>query len=275
MKLLITPWPASILLGMMLAGCVGQSMAQQISERQKTAQAMFEQRCKMAGTTIRETAENVDGLFLLKIRPRAINFGDQFELTDPYGEDLGGQGYIGSFLKDEYHSTHRGVPKPGSPPRLGYLYVDVIDPQDGTRYRYTGAKKIVGRKDASAPGVIFELRRNPNYDLNIYAFMLEKAPADNPAPRYGVTYDDISTREEREYWIAGSSLKVIDLKTNEVIAERIGYMMDSAQGSRAGGRSPWLLAANNACPKFADQHGASAQPYQTLDFAEKVLKPSK
>jgi hypothetical protein len=94
--------------------------------------------------------------------------------------------------------------------------------------------------------------------------------------------DDISTREEREYWIAGSSLKVIDLQTNEVIAERIGYMVDWAQGSQAGGRSPWLFAADNACPDFNRNRlrrvpgpGFSAQAGQTIDFVDQVLKPSK
>jgi hypothetical protein len=88
-----------------------------------------------------------------------------------------------------------------------------------------------------------------------------------------VTYEDISTREERDHWIAGSSLKVIDLQTNEMMAERIGYMMDRGQGGNSGGRSPWLLAADYACPEFSTQHGSTAQPYQTLVFVEKTLKP--
>lgn len=50
----------------------------------------------------------------------------------------------------------------------------------------------------------------------------------------GSTFDDISTHAEREYGIAGSSLRVIDLETKEVLAERVGYMVDMAQGSRAG-----------------------------------------
>ena len=66
----------------------------------------------------------------------------------------------------------------------------------------------------------------------------------------------IQTREDWDYWIAGSSLRLIDLQTNEVMAERIGYMGDWAQGSSAVGRSPWLLAANNACPEFAPRHGS-------------------
>ncbi|MBK7022991.1 MAG: hypothetical protein IPH41_05590 [Sulfuritalea sp.] len=76
-------------------------------------------------------------------------------------------------------------------------------------------------------------------------------------------------------WIAGSSLKVIDLRTNEVMAERIGYMMDRGQGNTSGGRSPWLLAADNACPKFGPEKvGAPRsfhQPRQTRNFVEKVL----
>ena len=124
------------------------------------------------------------------------------------------------------------------------------------------------------------MEKNPNYDLNIYSFVLDKTPAPSPAPRYGVTYDDISTREERDYWIAGSWLKVIDLKTNEVVAERIGYMMDRGQGNTSGGRAPWLLAADNACPSFfrnpnlpPNGHGSRAQSRQAQDFVEKTLKP--
>ena len=98
-------------------------------------------------------------------------------------------------------------------------------------------------------------------------------PAAGAAPRYGLTYEDISTHEDRDYWIAGSLLKVIDLQTGELMAERIGYMMDSGQGSTTGGRVPWLLAADNACPAFAPRHGATAQTRQAQRFVEEVLHP--
>jgi hypothetical protein len=64
---------------------------------------------------------------------------------------------------------------------------------------------------------------------------------------------------------------VIDLQSNEVIAERIGYMVDRGQGVTAGGRSPWLLAAGAACPAFPGQHAEQAN--QTARFVEKVLFP--
>lgn len=173
-------------------------------------------------------------------------------------------------------------PVPGVAARTGYAYVEAVDPKDGKRYRYTGAMKAVRKWDPAIPYVQQQLKRNPDFDLNIYQFVADKVLATGPAPRYGVIYDDISTREEREYWIAGSSLKVIDLQTNEVIAERIGYMVDWAQGDRSGGRLPWLLAANRACPGFQRNplrpippgQGSTAQLGQTLDFVQKVLKSS-
>ncbi len=239
--------------------------------RLATAEAMFAERCKKAGVFIHRTADNVEGVFLMKIRPTDINYGDQYKLDDPYGNDSGDDSYLKTF----FSGFHRVPKNPAFSLRLGYRYVEALDPKDGKRYRYTGSRKAVGKQDSTAPNTKVELQRNPNYDLNIYAFVLDEIPAPGPMPRYGVTYDDISTREERDYWIAGSSLKVIDLQTNEVMAERIGYMMDRGQGNRGGGRSPWLFAKNNACPQFpAAPDGHVVQANQTRDFVVKTLKPS-
>lgn len=267
--------PALLLSLSLLGACSSGPRAAQPSERQAKAMTMWQERCKTAGEKIYKTVENVEGIYLMKVRPSEMNYGDQFKLDDPYGRDLGGNGYIESFMRGQYAATHIIEPNVEAPARpQGYSYVEAQDPKDGKRYRYTGGMKVVGQMDSTAPNVQVDLKRNPNFDLNIYSFVLDRQPASGNLPRYGVTYDDISTRKEREFWIAGSSLKVVDLQTNEVIAERIGYMIDWAQGSTVGQRSPWLLAANNACPQFGDKHGASAQPSQTTRFVEKVLKPS-
>lgn len=268
--------------GLILAAC--GSPAQKVAApteadlRLAKAEAMFQERCKTAGERIYRTAENVEGVLLMKLRPEGINYGhtqeQQFRLDDPYGSDSGGEIYLKTFFSGFYKD---GLPAGG------YRYVEAIDLKDGQRYRYTGSVRSVGRMKEDASNIQLALKHNPDFDLNIYSFVLDKVPATGLPPRYGVTYDDISTREEREYWIAGSSLKVIDLKTNEVMAERIGYMMDRGQGSRGGGRSPWLLAADNACPSFQRNpnypitpgRGAGAQSMQTEDFVEKILKPIK
>jgi hypothetical protein len=237
-----------------------------VQARYQKADAMLRERCKKAGVFIRRTAENVEGIFLLKLRPDGINYGDQYLMDDPYGRDLSGEGYIQTFVRG--FETCQAQFAPGAPNRYGYHYVDAIDLDDDKRYRYTG------RLDEP-------WKRDPHALKGHRVFVLDKVLAPDPAPRYGVTYDDISTREERDYWIAGSSLRVIDLETNEVMAERIGYMMDRGQGNNSGGRAPWLFAANYACPGFqrnpnfpiSPGRGASAQEIQTEDFVETVLKP--
>jgi hypothetical protein len=244
-----------------------------VRARHEKADAIFRERCKKAGEFTYRTAEDVEGVFLLKLRPDEINYRDQYRMDDPYGRDLGGDGYILSFLRG--FETRQAQFAPGSPNRYGYFYVDAIDPVDGKRYRYTGSVKEVTHTESILIG------GDGKTKFKTMDFVLDRIPAPDPAPRYGVTYDDISTREERDYWIAGSSLKVIDLQTNEVMAERIGYMMDRGQGSDSGGRAPWLFAADHACPGFQRNpnhlirsgHGASAQQIQTEDFVEKILKP--
>ena len=261
-----------VLLALGVAGCAFGPSKEKLQQqaRAQTAMSMWKERCETkAGVKIYRRAENVDSIFLMKIRDGDINFDDQYKLDDPYGRDSRGDNYILNFLKGAYHQrTDQSYP-PGSPPRAGFKFVEAIDPKDGVRYRYTGR--------IDQPWL-----RDKKYGEWVRDFVFDKVPAKGPRPRYGVTYDDISTREERDYWIAGSSLRVIDLETNEVMAERIGYMVDWAQGSRAGFRSPWLFAADHACPGFqwnpnepVTSHASSEQTSQTLIFVEQVLTPSQ
>ena len=243
-------------------------------ERLAKAEAMFQERCKSAGEKILRTIDNVEGIFLLKVRPSGINRAKQFEMDDPYGSDFSGDAYIKSFLRGHYEAETSGIPIAGAPPApKGYRYVEAIDPNDGKRYRFTGSVKEVRHTTSVLMG------GDGKTTFVTKDFVLDKVLGPATPPRYGITYDDISTHEEREYWIAGSSLKVIDLKTNEVIAERIGYMMDRGQGNTSGGRSPWLFADDNACPTFQlnplrpPGHGSIAKLRQTERFVEKTLKP--
>ena len=252
-----------------LPGCSNEASSSRAANAQaaahaRIAQAKFEAYCKGAGEKITRTVEGVDGVFLLKLRPQGRNFSKQFVMDDPYGNDSNGDRYIESFLGEK---IHRDTPiTTGGPLRNGYRYIDALG-EDGQRYRYTGRWIEPWQTDKS-------------YLQGYKNFVMDKNPATDPAPRYGVTYDDISTHEDREYWIAGSSLRVIDLQTNEVIAERIGYMWDPGQGNNSGGRSPWMVAADYACPGFNRYAGYKPrepafvlQAQQTEDFVEKVLIP--
>jgi hypothetical protein len=127
----------ALLLPSLLAACASTGTAQNAPTREDgrarfvTAEAMFAERCQKSGEFIHRTAENVEGVFLMKLRPNEINYGDQFKLDDPYGSDLGGDGYIKNFLRG--YETRQAQFAPGAPPRLGYHYVEALDPKDGKR----------------------------------------------------------------------------------------------------------------------------------------------
>ncbi|MDO9003437.1 MAG: hypothetical protein Q7V20_08310 [Aquabacterium sp.] len=255
-------WIVALLTLISIGACAGLTEPSS-KERLTKAHALLAQRCQTAGVKIHRTVKNVDGIYLLKLRPK-LNFGDQFALTDPYGNDLEGDAYIKSFLRGFWRSSFN---QSSSAHSAGYMYVEAIDPKDGQRYRYVGNFQEVERDGGTLTG-------GPRGKFKTTTFELTKTLATGPAPRYGLIYDDISTCEERIHWIAGSSLKVIDLQTNEVLAERVGYMMDSGQGNISGGRSPWLYAAKNSCPWFVGEHPELNQIGQTERFVEEVLKPA-
>lgn len=266
---------AALVLSTLLQACGTASRAPELSERQKTAQAMLEERCKRAGVRIHRTVNDVEGVFLLKVRPSEVNYGDQFRLDDPFGHDFGGMAYVRSFLRGHYEAnTRRSDGAPLTNSLLGFSHVEAIDPADGKRYRYSGATREVTHVRSVLVG------GDGRTTFKTIDFVADATPITGPAPRYGVTYDDISSREEREYWIAGSSLKIIDLQTNEVIAERIGYMRDPGMGNTSGGRSPWLFALDTACPSFVvgrsnSRPAAAATDYQASRFVQQVLKPKE
>jgi hypothetical protein len=262
--------PMALLVFMFLSACAAPPAEPTRSEqrsRGQTAMAMFNERCKKAGEFIHRTVTGVDGILLMKVRPDSINFDKQFAMTDPYGHDFVGEDYTTAFLRGFYAQNSAGSTRPaGAAPQLvGFEYVEAVNPADGVRYRYTGR--------IEEPWLT-----NKSYLKGYLRFVADRSPPGTPPPRYGVTYEDISTREEREYWIAGSALRVVDLSTNEIIAERVGYMVDGGQGSRGGGRSPWLFAFDQACPSFltrSNRPGPAAPLalYQTARFVEKVLQP--
>jgi len=239
-----------------------------ILAKRERGMEMWKARCQKSGESIRKTLKDVQGIYLINVRTDQ-NLDNQFALNDPYGLDLVGDGYIETFLQGSY-GFGRNAPWPAEwPAHKGYRFVEAKDPRDGQLYRYTGR--------------VEEPWQNDKRFLKGYLrYVIDRAPINERTAQFGVRYDDISTREEREYWIAASSLKVVDLSNDEVIAERVGYMVDWAQGSRAGGRSPWLFAADNACPDFdrdfpesvrTSNHKNRNQPRQAQRFVEKVLKP--
>lgn len=243
----------------------------------KEAEAYYKEKCeKVAGIKIYKTVPEVEGVLLMKVRP---NRTDR-ELADPmwpgaaFGTELRGDSYIESFLGYEHSSsvdgapitpTHRGYintdKRPGSLP--GYRWVEVIDPKDGQRYRFSGSVKPSGKKNPQAYKA--ELENDPHYDLNIYRWSLDKVPSPSKTqPRYAVTFEDHVIPEERALWVANSTVKVLDLQTNEVLGEMTRYAMSYIHAPRHS--MPWLN--HSICPLT---HGGPS--VSTRQFVDQILIP--
>ena len=220
----------------------------ELQARLDAAVAHFEMRCKTAGETIKQTVQNVDGVVWMKWRTHDVkDVYDQFKLFDPFGRDCWGEDCIERLLTlpEQNGRFEREVKQ-----RKGrFRWVESTDPADGQVYRYAG---VMTPRPMWTPAAIERYRQKTGLELDddSYWFKTERRPLQRFTARYAITWDDISTREDREHWIAGGSLKVIDLKTNEVIAERVGYMMDRGLGNRGGHRQPWAFAEQYACPEF-------------------------
>jgi len=236
--------------------------ASQGKARLTAATAQFQLRCKTAGEKISRVVENVDGVVWMKWRDTTIIHSDQFKLDDPYGRDCGEENCIekllrvtkGADLNQEEARRHK----------IGYRFVETEDPS-GKLYRYTGVIKLrpIWTEEALAKQKAVS-GKGP--DATYYAFAVEKEAISKLTAQYGATWEDVSTHEDREHWVAGGSLKIVDLNTREVIAERVGYMMDRGLGSQEGFRSPWPSARYYGPSCLSpSKHGAV--------FIVQVLKP--
>lgn len=234
----------------------------------KEAEAYYKEKCeKVAGIKIYRTVPDVEGLLLMKIRPER----NDRQLADPmwpgaaFGREARGDGYITSFLGRESPAQgpidpqHRGIigtkypPNPGSLP--GYRWVEVLDPKDGQRDRYSARYEERWQTDK-------------RYLKGDFWFSLDKAPSPSKiSPRYAVTFEDHLIPEERALWVASSTVKVLDLKTNEVLGEMTRYAMSYIHAPRHS--MPWLNYS--VCPRF----GTTSDSDDSRQFVDQILIPKR
>jgi hypothetical protein len=259
---------------------LGRNLAQYREEKEKAAQAfaavyepakaIFDEKCKTAGERIYKTAENVEGVLLLKIREQTKNYHtavkDQMWSDAAVSGTSEGDGYILGFLFDrgEVNNASPSQPRmakriiadvgrttypngpdlPPSPLFRGFRYVDVVDVSDASRYRITA---ISTPKEGDPPEI-----------------KLNKVPVTGESPRYAVTFENNVDPELRKHWIAGSVIKVIDTKTNEAMGELEVWRMD-----RSVGHTQWMNweTTVDTCP--IPYNGWAKETHY---FVDKILK---
>ena len=205
------------------------------------AWAYFRKKCdNFAGEKVYEVVMDVAGILIERprTRPKERDLADQNWPSDIYGLILYPPVEISrylAYLNEDSYTTKQKTERPG------YSFVEV--PISGsTKYRM--------------------------YRLKPDGETFATAESNSRASRYSIRREDISTKEDRSHWVAGSRLVVFDAIGEKVLGERIGYVFDAGLGSTRGGRRPWLLAQDYACPKIRRN-----EPIDRL-FVEKVIVPA-
>ena len=220
-----------------------------LKQAYQVQKALFDERCKNAGVKIYKTVDNVEGVLLLKVRPRLgeSDWSNQMLPGATFAHEVSGEEYIETFLLNA--ERHGVSARPSDRP--GYRYVDVIE--SGQRYRY---HVEITKKDDGA-----------SEKWATYRSKLIREQSNKPVPQYAITYEDDLNLADRKEWVSGGTVQILDTNTKQVLGEYTSYAMETGRGS-TNQRSPWLLAFT------CGNSGGSSSGTQTRYFVDQVLKPA-
>jgi hypothetical protein len=208
----------------------------------KEAWAYFKKLCdEKSGEKIYKTYTGVKSVLVVKPLPPATekDLYDQFWFGDPYSDSAT------PFRTTIASRFLRERPSPSGLTR-GFEFVE-IQIQSGKDIGYVR---------------LTPLPTDPQRETS-------RVSIERSESQFGVRWEDISTPDDRKYWIAGSRFSIINLKDNSLIAERIGYFIEAGFGSTTGQRRPWQSSKGprTTCPESHD--------WVDRWFVLKVLNPSE
>ena len=96
---------------------------------------------------------------------------------------------------------------------------------------------------------------------------MDQQPNPHPRARYAVTYENDISWENRKHWIAGTTIKIIDTKTNELMAEKTMYAFVPELGYSKFEQNPNPWGRGMRCPD------ENSYEQKTVIFVSKVLIP--
>ena len=206
-------------------------------KRYEPAKARFDRLCQNAGEKIYRTADNVDGILLLKVRGDDEKY--QSNRYNPRKDQMWEDAAVESELEREGYIEEFLFRSAGSFPK--YAYVDVVQKDDSIT-RYSTYK---GEQD----------------------WVTDKQPNHHSRARYAVTYENDISWENRKHWIAGTTIKIIDTKTNELMAEKTMYAFVPELGYSKFEQNPNPWGRGMRCPD------ENSYEQKTVIFVSKVLIP--
>lgn len=219
------------------------------------------------GEFIYKTVDNVEGLYMIRPRKEERHFQpyDPFVMEDPYGHGQGDQGWRASF-------TFVGPIErtPPSPPKYRYvetpLVQNEIDAWERTKFDPSMTVE-------NPSGMRFQ--RYFAYDRKNQKTM-QMQYVDGLKSDFGYTWRGIKRPHDRELGVAGGELIVIDLKTNDILGVRRGFILGAPWPDHGEHRNfSWT---GNVCPQYAHLPG-HRQRNKDVDsilwFLNKVLIPGQ
>jgi hypothetical protein len=243
---------------MLLANFIWQNMLTSDFERSKKEVARL---CVLdGGDKIYKTVDNVQGILQMRARKpesyiRADGsvynaMTDQYGMDDPYGAE--------NSDRDDMHNRVGMSSKyiNGSPRgKQGYWFIEQ-QPEYGSPIGREYRRNYLTILENPEAWQIRESNGNPLYKVKQFK-------VSNLKSRYGYLTEDLTTKEMRDHWIGAGRIKIIDLQTNEVLAERKGYFRASGDRLPVYGLR-WSGVEGGTCP--SSNKGL-------WSFLQSVLKP--
>ena len=215
------------------------------------SRAVFEELCKTAGEKIYRTADNVEGVTLLKVwNDESISSEDKLWEYAGLADQSDNKDYIKGFLEWEIEVIPNGYPR--------FRDMSLLPETEERPYILHGRYSYVDVKQKGKTFLRYQLDENYKEDYKMISM-----PISVPS-RYAVTFENPIVPEEREHWIAHTRATVIDLQDNTVMATKDWYSFESQQGY--GSYTMWTTAAT--CPELGVSTG---DPIRL--FIGDVLKP--
>ena len=224
------------------------------------AEALFAEKCKTAVPKVYQTAENIEGITLLKVWPSVEN--QKAAGVDPMAETAGlfnqatDNDYIVSYLLWERRYSDKTILDKHYKHDISVFYIN----DRGNKDLFWGFRYVdVKQPDGSYLRYHFTDPTDPR--------TLTSQPIAEPS-RYAVTFENPIYPEERKLWVATSQTTILDTQTKQVMATLNWYAFEPGLGNQGAARQPWPHAIE--CPKHAI---SGSEPMR--HFVTDVIQPKQ